>query len=285
MHERELVEMVVGGLDYSIQKRLDTQYLRGMAQLADRARQVERLKTEKVRTHKFRRENVAYVDTNESEQEFDIAYEDVEDGEINLAELKTGPPNTCKVLRPSDGKNPVETQNDRYSPKAYTFDVTKCDEIFDLLVADGQVAVPNNLKVPPLKQRKKRGYGNQQKAIFEKPNGLMKSHLKPLFVQAKVYDTRVNKVLVDGGAAVNLMSQPLLKIIGKCDADPKPHNKVFSNYEGKTGFSLGALQVNLTVGSVTRPTLFMVMPSKANFNLLLGREWIHVIGVVPSSMH
>jgi len=43
-----------------------------------------------------------------------------------------------------------------------------------------------------------------------------------------------------------------------------------SNYEGKAGFSLGALQVNLTEGSVTRPTSFIVVPSKANFNLLLG---------------
>jgi len=116
------------------------------------------------------------------------------------------------------------------------------------------------------------GYGNQQKAIFEKSNGSMKSHLKPLFVQAKVDDIRVNKVLVDGGAAVNLMRQYLLKRIGKCDVDLKPHNVVFSNYEGKTGFSLGALQVSLIVGSVTRPTILMVVPSKANFNLLLGRE-------------
>jgi len=129
------------------------------------------------------------------------------------------------------------------------------------------------------------GYGNQQKAIIEKPNGSMKSHLKPLFIQAKVDDTRVNKVLVDGGAAVNLMPQSLLKKIGKCDADLKPHNIVFSNYEEKIGFSLGALQVNLTVGSVTRSTLFMVVPSKANFNLLLGRKWIHGIGTAPSSMH
>lgn len=34
--EHELVEMAVGGLDYSIRKKLDTQYLRDMAQLADR---------------------------------------------------------------------------------------------------------------------------------------------------------------------------------------------------------------------------------------------------------
>jgi len=143
---------------YSIRKKLDTQYLRDMAQLADRVRQVERLKAEKTRTHKFRREKVAYVDTNESDQDFDIAYEDVEDGEIKFAELKLGPPYTCKVLRTSDGKNPVETQNDRYTPKTYTFDVTKCDEIFYLLVADGQVAVPNSLKIPPLEQRKNRRY-------------------------------------------------------------------------------------------------------------------------------
>jgi len=90
----------------------------------------------------------------------------------------------------------------------------------------------------------------------------------------------VNKVLVDGGAAVNLMPQSLLKRIGKTDKD-----LIMSNYEGKAGHSLGALQVSITVGAVVRPTLFMVVPSKANFNLLLGREWIHGIDVVPSSMY
>lgn len=34
----ELVEMAAGGLDYSIRKKLDIQYLRDMAQLADKVR-------------------------------------------------------------------------------------------------------------------------------------------------------------------------------------------------------------------------------------------------------
>jgi hypothetical protein len=38
----------------------------------------------------------------------------------------------------------------------------------------------------------------------------MKGHLKPLFIQAKVEDIGVNKVLVDGGAAVILMHQSYL---------------------------------------------------------------------------
>ena len=39
------------------------------------------------------------------------------------------------------------------------------------------------------------------------------------------------------------------------------------------------------MGTEVRLTLFMVVPSKTNFELLLGKEWIHEIGVVPSSMH
>jgi len=40
--------------------------------------------------------------------------------------------------------------------------------------------------------------------MFEKPDDSMKCHLKSLFIQVKVDDIGVNKVLVDG-AAVNLM--------------------------------------------------------------------------------
>ena len=31
--------------------------------------------------------------------------------------------------------------------------------------------------------------------------------------------------------------------------------------------------------------MFMVISAKPNYNLLLGREWIHGVGAVPSSMH
>jgi len=59
--------MAAGGLDSLIRKKLDTQHLRDMAQLFDRVRQVERVKAEKARTHKYKREKVAYVGTNDSD--------------------------------------------------------------------------------------------------------------------------------------------------------------------------------------------------------------------------
>lgn len=36
--------------------------------------------------------------------------------------------------------------------------MSKCEEIFDLLVKDGQIIVPHGLKDPPLEQKKKRGF-------------------------------------------------------------------------------------------------------------------------------
>jgi hypothetical protein len=99
-----------------------------MAQLVDRVRQVERLKAEKARNYKYhKKEKVAYVEINDSNQEYDVSYEDVEQGEIDLAELKLGPRYTCKLLKPSNGKNLVEPKNDKYVSKSYTFDMTKCD--------------------------------------------------------------------------------------------------------------------------------------------------------------
>lgn len=60
---------------------------------------------------------------------------------------------------------------------------------------------------------------------------------------------------------------------------------VLSNYEEKTSNIMGVVQIDLAVGTTTRSTLFMVIDSKTNFNLLLGRERIHGIGVVPSTVH
>ncbi|XP_050876631.1 uncharacterized protein LOC127080346 [Lathyrus oleraceus] len=149
--EHELVKMAAGGLDYSIRKKLDTQHLRDMAQLADRVRQVERLKFEKARANKnYKKERVAYVEFEDGESEISDDPYGLEEFEVDLAELKEAPPYACKLLTPSNGRNPIKTEkNDRFPKKTYTFDVTKCDEIFDLLVKDGQMIVPPNTKIPP----------------------------------------------------------------------------------------------------------------------------------------
>lgn len=89
----------------------------------------------------------------------DVEYHNVEEIEVDVAELKPVLPYVCKLLTHANGKNHYEPEkNDKFPKRTYTFDVTKFDEIFDLLVADGQVLVPPGTKVPPLEQRKKQGF-------------------------------------------------------------------------------------------------------------------------------
>lgn len=95
----------------------------------------------------------------------------------------------------------------------------------------------------------------------------------------------VNKILIDGGATVNLMPHFLLEKIGKFNTNLRPQNMVLSNYKGNTCQTMGVIQFNVTLGSITRPTIFMVIALRNDYNLLLGREWIHRVGAVPSSLH
>ncbi|XP_050875708.1 uncharacterized protein LOC127079357 [Lathyrus oleraceus] len=60
--ERELVQMAAGGLDYSIRKKIDPTFLKSMSQQADRVRHLERLRLEKVRHNRAKKEKVAFVE-------------------------------------------------------------------------------------------------------------------------------------------------------------------------------------------------------------------------------
>lgn len=60
---------------------------------------------------------------------------------------------------------------------------------------------------------------------------------------------------------------------------------ILLNYKGKTTQVMGVIQFDVTVGSITRPTIFMVIASRASYNLLMGREWIHRVGETPLSLH
>lgn len=64
-----------------------------------------------------------------------------------------------------------------------------------------------------------------------------------------------------------------------------PNNMVLFNYEGKMSMSLGVIQMDVVEWTTTWPFIFVVILIKVNYNLLLGREWIHGEGAVPSMLH
>ena len=58
-----------------------------------------------------------------------------------------------------------------------------------------------------------------------------------------------------------------------------------SAFIGEISKTLGILSIKITVGSKTSLSIFFVINSTANYNALLGRDWIHVNWCVSFSFH
>lgn len=106
------------------------------------------------------------------------------------------------------------------------------------------------------------GCVEKDNSVFDRPNEGMKQHLKSLFIWAKVDGVGVNKVLVDGGAVINVMPNSLLRRTGKKGTDLRLHNMILCDYKGKMSNVLGVIKVNIAVGTIVRPTLFVVISPK-----------------------
>jgi len=120
---------------------------------------------------------------------------------------------------------------------------------------------------------------------FEKPEDEKRKHLKALFLKGFVDGKPVTKMLVAGGAAVNIMPYAMLRKLGKGSEDLTKTDMMLKDFEGVVSPAVGALCVDLTIGSKTLPTTFFVINGKGSYSLLLGRDWIHANCCIPSTMH
>ena len=124
-----------------------------------------------------------------------------------------------------------------------------------------------------------------QPIIFEKPKEKSYKHLKVLYLKGFIDGKPVNRMLVDTGAAVNLMPYSVLRRLGRSTADLIKTNVMLNDFNGQPSEAKGVLNVELTVGRKTVPTSFFIVNSKSTYTVLLGRDWIHANCCVPSTMH
>jgi hypothetical protein len=121
--------------------------------------------------------------------------------------------------------------------------------------------------------------------IFEKPQEKNYKHLKALYLKGYINGHPVNKMLIDTGAAVNIMPYSVLRWLGRSVKDLIKANVTLSDFNGQASEAQGILNVDLTVGSKTVPTSFFIVSSKSTYTILLGRDWIHANCYIPSMMH
>ncbi|RYR75606.1 hypothetical protein Ahy_A01g000165 [Arachis hypogaea] len=81
---------------------------------------------------------------------------------------------------------------------------------------------------------------------------------------------KVNKVLIDGGAAISLLPERMLMKVGKHPDDLVPTNIAVTDFSGTSTPAKGLVTLGVRVRFSDRNTIFVVVPLKASYNALLG---------------
>ena len=99
-----------------------------------------------------------------------------------------------------------------------------------------------------------------QQAIFDKQ--VKHRHLKALYVKGFIDGKPMSKMLVDGGASVNLMPYSTFRKPSKGPGDLIETDMMLKDFGGNASKTRGAMNVELTIGSKTLLTTFFVIDGK-----------------------
>lgn len=73
-----------------------------------------------------------------------------------------------------------------------------------------------------------------EQAVFDKPEDVQHRHLKPLYIKGFLNGKPISKMLVDGGAAINLMPYTTFRKLGHVSEDLIKTNMVLKDFSGNS---------------------------------------------------
>jgi hypothetical protein len=121
-------------------------------------------------------------------------------------------------------------------------------------------------------------------AVFQKPEKLG-MHMKPLSVRGHLQGKPAQQIMIDGGAGVNIMLLVTFEKMGYKEDELMRTNTSLIAFTREVTDANGVMSAELAVCSKTLTMAFFVVDVGGCYNLLLGRDWIHVNGCVPSTLH
>jgi hypothetical protein len=123
-----------------------------------------------------------------------------------------------------------------------------------------------------------------KEAMFEKPKD-SSQHLRPLYIQGHIDGKPISKMLIDGGAAVNLMPYSTFEKLGQKNDELVKTSLMLNGVGGNPMEARGIISMELTVGSKSLTTAFFIVKVQGNYSVILGHDWIYTNHCVPSTLH
>ncbi|KAM1515975.1 hypothetical protein ACFX10_015024 [Malus domestica] len=121
--------------------------------------------------------------------------------------------------------------------------------------------------------------------VFSRPNSSLANHLKPIYVTAHLEGVPFKRILIDGGAAVNVLLAKQMKKMGRGTEDLIPTDLTVSSFSGAITKTHGILPLEVDLRSKKIMLAFFMVDCTSTYGALLGRDWIHQGLAIPSTLH
>jgi hypothetical protein len=115
---------------------------------------------------------------------------------------------------------------------------------------------------------------NPKEVMFKKLKE-SSQHLKSLYIWGHINGKPISRMLVDGGATINLMPYSVFKKLGRKDDKLIKTNLTLNSMGGNPMEARGVVSMELTVGSKSLAIAFFIIEVRGNYSVILGRDWIH----------
>ena len=108
-------------------------------------------------------------------------------------------------------------------------------------------------------------------------------HRIPLYLMATINGVQIKRALVDTKASLNLIALSTLEAVGLAGKRILGAPMEITGFKGSAESTEGYVQLALRVGPIV--TKFHVINSEVSYHVLLGRPWLHMHRLIPSTYH
>jgi hypothetical protein len=110
-------------------------------------------------------------------------------------------------------------------------------------------------------------------------------HNDPLVVILRIGSYDVERVLIDQGSYQEVMYQDLYTKLSMGEAELSSFTSPIFGFSGEPVVPLGKTVLLVLAGPINLQTEFIVVKASSLYNAIMGRDWLHRMRAIPSTLH
>jgi hypothetical protein len=110
-------------------------------------------------------------------------------------------------------------------------------------------------------------------------------HNDPLVVTLRIGNYDVQRVLIDQGSFAEVMYQDLYEKLGLSETELSNFTTPIFGFSGEPVVPLGKTMLPVLAGPINLQTEFIVVKASSPYNAIMGRDWLHRMKAIPSTLH